>query len=61
MSEFSESYHIKTVIDNPPGPRFAELLGLPFYSWLSESYAQSDSSPFLRGGARVIGTPRSHS
>lgn len=52
---------MEEAVDDPPGPRFAALLGLPSYSWLSESYAQSDPSPFLRSGARVIGTSRSQS
>ncbi len=35
--------------------KFAELLGLPAYQWLSPLYAQSDPESFLSLGAKTIG------
>jgi len=36
--------------------RFAELLGLPAYEWLSPHLVQDDTPHFLAHGAREIGT-----
>ena len=39
-----------------PAHRFAELLGLPAYEWLSPHLVQDDTPHFLAHGAREIGT-----
>ena len=41
--------------DSKAAYRFAELLGLPAYQWLSPLYAQSDPESFRIRGAKMIG------
>lgn len=35
--------------------RFAELLHLPAYKWLSPRYAEKDTDSFMKQGARIVG------
>jgi len=39
-----------------PAYRFAQLLGLPIYKWLSPELVQQDTGEFLKLGARKLGT-----
>jgi hypothetical protein len=42
--------------DAQPAYRFAELLGLPVYKWLSPELAQNNTNEFLERGGRKLGT-----
>ncbi|HEV2674259.1 MAG TPA: hypothetical protein VGV37_06925 [Aliidongia sp.] len=50
---------IKAFFSVPPSAgdssRFAELLGLPAYRWVSPAYSQEDPESFIQKGAKMIG------
>lgn len=45
-----------TALHERPAQRFAELLGLPAYEWLSPHLVQDDTHHFLGHGGREVGT-----
>jgi hypothetical protein len=45
-----------TAAEQEPAYRFAELLGLPAYKWLSPGLAQRHTDDFVREGGRKLGT-----
>lgn len=46
---------IDDIYDSNPARRFAELLGLPEYRWLSPAYVQEEPDSYLKKGAKKIG------
>jgi hypothetical protein len=50
------SFDHKEAVDAQPAYRFAELLGLPAYKWLSPELAQDHTHDLLEQGGRKLGT-----
>lgn len=50
------SFDHKEAMSAQPAHRFAELLGLPAYRWLSPELAQDHTSDLLEQGGRKLGT-----
>jgi hypothetical protein len=50
------SFDRKAAAEAQPASRFAELLGLPAYQWLSPELAQSHTEDLLKLGGRKLGT-----
>jgi hypothetical protein len=58
--ELREFDHLAAAHERP-AHRFAELLGLPAYEWLSPHLVQDDAQYFLGLGGREVGTKPSGS